>query len=328
MDPASAAPPGFRIVELSGPLLLGNLLHWGLFGTLSVQLYLYYQAFPDDRWSTKCLVYTVYTLELVQTILLTHDAFAMFGYGFGDPLALTEIGFDWLTIPIMSGLVAFIGQSFYAYRVYVLSKSWLIPTLIVVVSMTSSVGGFITGAFTLEAGNLGLLNDRKNSITTGGVWCGASALSDIIIAFKLSKNDTGFRQTRILVSKLIRLTIETGSLTALAALATLSLSLAFPNRNYYLTPAALLPKLYANCILVVLNARIQIVGGRGTYTSSTDVISAPIYFQNSEPDRGVLNPDSRPSHVVTINREVFSDGDVHDHVEMKVMVASELGPCV
>ncbi|KAJ6468172.1 hypothetical protein DFH09DRAFT_1001040, partial [Mycena vulgaris] len=287
MDPESAAPPGFRIVELSGPLLLGNLLHWGLFGTLSVQLYLYYQAFPDDRWSTKCLVYTVYTLELVQTILLTHDAFAMFGYGFGNPLALTEIGFDWLTIPIMSGLVAFIGQSFYAYRVYVLSKSWLIPTLIVVVSMTSSVGGFITGAFTL-----------KGVIFFPGryVWCGASALSDIIIAvcmtYYLSKNDTGFRQTRILVSKLIRLTIETGSLTALAALATLSLSLAFPNRNYYLTPAALLPKLYANCILVVLNARIQIVGGRGTYTSSTDVISAPIYFQNSEPDRGVSNPDS------------------------------------
>ncbi|KAJ6543515.1 hypothetical protein DFH09DRAFT_1390601 [Mycena vulgaris] len=274
MDPESAAPPGFRIVELSGPLLLGNLLHWGLFGTLSVQLYLYYQAFPDDRWSTKC---------------------------------------------------AFIGQSFYAYRVYVLSKSWLIPTLIVVVSMTSSVGGFITGAFTLKAGNLGLLNDQKNAITTGGVWCGASALSDIIIAVCMTYYVSFMR---ILVSKLIRLTIETGSLTALAALATLSLSLAFPNRNYYLTPAALLPKLYANCILVVLNARIQIVGGRGTYTSSTDVISAPIYFQNSEPDRGVSNPDSRPSHVVTINREVFSDGDVHDHVEMKVMAASELGPCV
>ncbi|KAJ6528754.1 hypothetical protein DFH09DRAFT_1412688, partial [Mycena vulgaris] len=252
--------PGFQIIEFSGPLLLGNLLHWGLFGTLSVQLYLYYQAFPNDRWPTKCLVYTVYTIELVQTILLTHDAFIMFGYGFGNPSALVEVGFYWLTIPVMSGLVAFIGQSFYAYRVHVLSKSWFIPILIVVVSLTSSVGAFIVGAFTFQ----GAVYECPFIIQQ--VWCGASALSDITIAvcmtFYLSKNDTGFRQTHALVSKLIRLTIETGSLTALVVLAGLTLFLAFPDRDYYATAAAVTPKLYANSLLVVLNSRIQMLGGR------------------------------------------------------------------
>jgi hypothetical protein len=64
---------------------------------------LYYEAFPNDRVYTKSLVYGVYTVELVQSILVTHDAFAIFGDGFGNLSALTVTHFDWLTVPIMSG---------------------------------------------------------------------------------------------------------------------------------------------------------------------------------------------------------------------------------
>lgn len=53
-------PAGYPIQQVSGPLIIACLLHWGLFGTLSVQLYLYYLAFPKDRTSTKCLVYGIY----------------------------------------------------------------------------------------------------------------------------------------------------------------------------------------------------------------------------------------------------------------------------
>ncbi len=79
-------------------------------------------------------------------MLVTHDAFAGFGYGFGDMDALTAIYFSWLTVPIMSGIgaysvicsfpllmtsaVAFVGQVFYAYRIFILSKSRVVPILI------------------------------------------------------------------------------------------------------------------------------------------------------------------------------------------------------
>ena len=65
---------------------------------------LYYQAFPKDRKSTKHLVYGLYVVELIQTILVTYDAFAIFGYGFGDLEALTKIHFNWLVVPIMGGI--------------------------------------------------------------------------------------------------------------------------------------------------------------------------------------------------------------------------------
>ncbi len=65
---------------------------------------LYYLAFPNDRQLLKYLVYGIYVIESVQTILVAHDMFATFGYGFGDIDALTRMNFSWLTVPIMSAV--------------------------------------------------------------------------------------------------------------------------------------------------------------------------------------------------------------------------------
>ncbi|KAJ7687044.1 hypothetical protein B0H17DRAFT_1136549 [Mycena rosella] len=335
---------------------LSHVLHWGLFGALSVQLYLYYQAFPNDKRSTKCLVYGIYAIELVSTILISHDGFAIFGYGFGDVSQLTRVGFDWLDVPVMSSLISFTGQSFYAYRLHIFSQSWFLPALIVVasdsaslscsniyngrqISLVSSIGGIAQGIISERAEDITLINSRELSIAIG-VWCGASALSDIMIAvsmtYYLAKHDGGFRQTRMLVSKLIRLTIETGSLTALVALTTLILLLAFPTKGYWIAPIALIPELYANSVLVVLNSRFQIVGGRSTYTSAIDLdvfsigtaATTPAFFRRT--GAATVNENSERPHVVTITREVFSDGVSHGdgHMEMKSMGASDLGDSV
>ncbi|KAJ7829322.1 hypothetical protein B0H13DRAFT_1481539, partial [Mycena leptocephala] len=105
--------------------LLGYLFNWCLFGTLTVQL-----SFPKDRVFTKCLVYTVYVIGLVQTVLATHDAFSNFVYDLGKIPGLVIVNFQWFPLLLMSGLVALIGQSFYAYRLYVLSNSWKTPLFI------------------------------------------------------------------------------------------------------------------------------------------------------------------------------------------------------
>ncbi|KAJ7106190.1 hypothetical protein C8R44DRAFT_886082 [Mycena epipterygia] len=317
MVPVSSLPPGFDIAILSGPTILGHLLHWGLFD-------FYYHAFPNDRLFTKVLVYTVYVIEVAQTIIMAHDAFAIFGYGFGDLSALEGIHLGF-TIPIMSGIVAFIGQSFYAYRVYVVSKSRPIPLLIVVISLVSSIAAVLVGIFSAEGKNISIPS-QANAVASR-VWLGGSALIDLIIAacltyyFKLLKHENGFRQTHELVIKLVRLTIETGLVTALVALATLALSLAFPDRPYFVTGSIVLPALYANTILVVLNARMQIVGSRG-YTTSTEMMSTPSFFQNSRGAGERVVAQSAHSAVVTIARERFQDRELGELVEMKGMSAA------
>lgn len=115
----------------------------------------YHLAFPKDPLSRKILVYAVYTAGLTQTILYTQMAFKVFAAGFGGPTSLSEVGNFWFSGPIMcstsmfswlppsfgvrlltSKLVGFTVQLFYAYRIKTLAKSFFIPTVVFLVSLS------------------------------------------------------------------------------------------------------------------------------------------------------------------------------------------------
>lgn len=65
---------------------------------------LYYLAFPKDPRRNKLLVYGVYLLELVQTVMLTHSAFTVFGFGYGDLSQFNNVDLAWFEVPIISGI--------------------------------------------------------------------------------------------------------------------------------------------------------------------------------------------------------------------------------
>ncbi|KAJ7465742.1 hypothetical protein B0H11DRAFT_2049135 [Mycena galericulata] len=316
---------GPQIAELSGPIFVGYLLHWGLFGTLNIQTYLYYQAFPNDRLFNKCLVYSVYVLEFIQTMLITYAAFETFGRRFNDISALGDVRFEWFSVPVMSGLVAFIGQSFYAYRLYLLSKSRWLPIFIVMLALMSSIGAFMAGSFSFKVGSdLPLLHSNKNYGI--GIWLGGAASTDIIITASLSyylwRSKTGLRETNALLVRLIRLTIQTGSVTAVVAITDFTLFYAIPDKPYFITAGVILPKLYANTILAVLNARFQIAGGRGV-SQSVDFLSLA-HIRNI--DLGGPNTTSGTGPVVAIHREVFSDRERDRELgDVKMSDASDFG---
>ncbi|KDR71253.1 hypothetical protein GALMADRAFT_75206, partial [Galerina marginata CBS 339.88] len=112
--------------------LIAYLLNWGLFGVLSLQLYLYYLAFPNDRIGFKVIVYGTYLLDATQTFLFTRSAFRTFASGFGDPAVLDEVDILWFS-PILSGLVGFISQALYAYRIAIFSQKQILAGLILLV---------------------------------------------------------------------------------------------------------------------------------------------------------------------------------------------------
>jgi len=263
----------------------------------------------------------------MQTVLLTHDGFAAFGSGFGDITALTKVRFYWLTSPVVGGLVAFMGQSFYAYRVYVLSsRSWTIPVLIVAISLVSSVSAMICGVLVSKFTDVTLLNDNRTLSVAEGVWLSTSALCDIIIAvcmtYYLLKQDTQIPQTRVLVSKLIRLILETGSVTAVAALMAVTVWFAFPGSAYYAIFGISMPTLYGNTTLVVLNARFQILGGRGTFQSASDTLStAPIELRNPGTNGGTTSHAGH-SPLVVIPRDAFSEEAASGHLQLKTIDGS------
>ena len=65
-----------------------------------------------------------------------------------------------------------------------------------------------------------------------------------------------------MLTRVIRLTLGAGFLTATVAIVDLTLFLVFRQNNYHTTPALVLAKLYSNSLLVQFNSRIRIRGAR------------------------------------------------------------------
>ncbi|EKM52244.1 uncharacterized protein PHACADRAFT_148765 [Phanerochaete carnosa HHB-10118-sp] len=304
--PADAAP-------IAGPLLLGYLFNWGLFGVLSAQVYLYHIAFPRDRWTMKTLVYGVYLVEMVQTILVTHDAFGEYARGFGNLKALNAEGLHWIAVPVFSGIVSATVQMHYAYRISILSGSRILGLGISVIALFQGSSAIAQGAQAFIVGSIANLATTK-AFTSCAIWLAATAACDVIIAgcmtFFLLKHDSKLPETHALITKLVRLVIETGTLTALAATVDLALFLALPHKAYHGCVALTLAKLYSNSLLVIFNSRVHIVGGRThSFDSAEDAC-------NSTPAK------SRPGAVSTIRFNPFATyaslGGVHAHEELRI----------
>ena len=64
----------------------------------------YYLAFPNDRLVPKALVAFTYTMELLQTVLSTRDAFRNFGTGWGNMIELDAVGWLWFSVPFLGSV--------------------------------------------------------------------------------------------------------------------------------------------------------------------------------------------------------------------------------
>ncbi|TCD60454.1 hypothetical protein EIP91_010048 [Steccherinum ochraceum] len=254
------------VVRLTGPLLVGHLLNWGLFGALSVQCYIYYLAFPKDRRSIKHLVAFMFVIELVQTVMCTRDAFREFGSGWGDLDELDDVGWLWFSIPFIEAVVSCTSQLFYAWRIWVIGGSYYIPGVITLLAFMQGVTGIYTCAFADVLHHLSEFQTK--SFRSTSVWLGGTALCDIIITasmlFYLRRAKTGYKATTTLLTRIINITVQTGLVCATFAILDLTFFIATPEQNYYFAPNLILSKLYSNSLLVIFNARLKIVGGRNS----------------------------------------------------------------
>ncbi|PBK60819.1 hypothetical protein ARMSODRAFT_965742 [Armillaria solidipes] len=265
-EEAGVAPSD--LYKVTGPLLISCFLGLILYGILCDQVYIYYISFPNDNLASKTVIYVLWLTETVQTVIDIYDTFDMFCYDFGNLSGLDNVHLTWFTLPILTGFVGCIAQLFYAWRMYKFSKKarWLC-IILSVIAFTQFTAAICCGIQIRNNGHYS--NPQKNSKVrvTAIIWLGGSVLCDTAIAlcmtYVLSRAQTGLKSTQILLSRLIRLTIETGTITAAIAAVHMALFLSY-NRDYPIVPANCLIKMYANTVLAVCNSRMtrRIRGGR------------------------------------------------------------------
>ncbi|KAN0123695.1 hypothetical protein V8E53_015889 [Lactarius tabidus] len=244
-DELPIAPPD--VIILAAPLIFGPLFNWALYGVLCVQIYVYRYNFPGDPRSLKCLAYFVLALETAQTALTGADAYYWFVAGYGNVQHLAHSHFAPIDISIMTAVASLIVQGYFCFRIWKASRrlSWI--CLVVAVSAVPQFIGAVWGG--IES----FINGKYVvSKIPAYLWSVPSAMADVLIAVtmtlllrKASDELTDFKLTRV-----IRLAIETNSLTVFTALI---LYAAFPNYAYL---TEVIGKLYSNTLLVGINNRI------------------------------------------------------------------------
>ncbi|KIM79191.1 hypothetical protein PILCRDRAFT_571209 [Piloderma croceum F 1598] len=272
----TSVPSGQDIVLLTAPFFVGSLLNCILFGTLIVQVYLYSLSYPRDRVGVKILVYGIFILDIVQTVLATHAAWGFLISGWGNPGILSQPPWSVMTLPFMSAIISAIVQIFFAWRIWTLQSTWLprgIAILIVLIALMQSISSMVASIRFSLIGSVSELPSLTPGFT---VWLAGSFVADVLIAgcqisiLAEARSKSPFKQTDSVITRLIVHTVQTASVTAVAVLVELILFKVLPDTNVFDTPAFIVGKLYSNVLLANLNARST--ESRGSSSAAASVV--------------------------------------------------------
>ncbi|PCH36446.1 hypothetical protein WOLCODRAFT_140447 [Wolfiporia cocos MD-104 SS10] len=244
---------------LAVPQLIGICFNWALLGVLNLQTYLYCEYFPDDRLALKLLVYAVWAWEWVQTGLLTATIVDIYAYDFGSRLSIAQSHNSWFSVAIMCGVSATVLQNFLSWRVYRLSRSWVLTVIMTVLSLIQGVASVFSGVLERKWETSDMA--KGTALVPIYIWLCTSAVLDVLITISMTtlllRKKTGLAHTNAMINRVVRLVVETGMLTASVTLSVLILFNVPSLRDtlLYEAPAMILSKTYANTLLTNLNSR-------------------------------------------------------------------------
>ncbi|KAJ7671878.1 hypothetical protein B0H17DRAFT_1084881 [Mycena rosella] len=293
---------------LTGPILAGTQFNWALLGTLTVQVYIFYLSFPRERAWIKALVYTIFLLDVAQTAIASHFAYALLVNGWGNPEALLKLPWSSVAIPIFTGLISAAVQIFFAWRIYALRGDSrigaAISALIVLLALMQCFSAIITDS--LFAVKTQLSELRR--LTVGvKIWLIGSAACDVVITCTMIvilsqyRRKTPWKKTDGLITRLIYNTVENGAVTSIVALVDVVLFLWNPDVYLHEAPTFMLGKIYSNVLLATLNARKRT--DEGVSTSATFAESHELQLRTQGSTR---KPVPQTVHITTVT-EIKSD---------------------
>ncbi|KAF5383048.1 hypothetical protein D9615_004798 [Tricholomella constricta] len=268
---------------LFGPMLIGSYMNTILYGVMAVQvdffyclyrrhilikrqMIIYYQTYKKDaNW----MRYFMLFLFIVETLNTAFDIAFMYEplvTKYGTPDATTFFPILLPTDPLLTVIISTPIQIFIAYRIKIISKATWLAIAICILAIISFGGGVW---LTVTVIIIRRYSRKPELHWPALVWLLASAIADVTITVSLATNlarrKTGFSGTDDAINRIIRLTIQTGFVTAVFATLDVVCFLALPHTTINFVWDFALSKLYTNALLSTLNAR----SGWGTIANTT-----------------------------------------------------------
>ncbi|KAJ6553087.1 hypothetical protein B0H19DRAFT_1377754 [Mycena capillaripes] len=259
---SSSSPPAPDVRLLFGPILIGVLLNTMLYGVMLVQTFMYYTRYSkrDSKW-TRLLILYLLIVETADVVVEIGFIFEPLIVRYGTARALENTPLLLKPGPAMTAAISTAVQLYVAWRIERLTEAYLFPMLISVLSLVSLGGGISVTYLVASHDDFAFaLSPKFHPFVT--TWLSSSAACDVIMSAVLiyslytRKTGTLASPTDRYVDRIIRLTVQTGSITAVTAMVDLLVFLLKPpNTTLQFIFDLPLSKLYTNALLSTLNAR-------------------------------------------------------------------------
>ncbi|TFL05422.1 hypothetical protein BDV98DRAFT_295789 [Pterulicium gracile] len=251
------------------PFILGFMLSFALFGVFVAQCFFYYHSFRKDPLWTKIYVGGIMLLETAAIVLSVIAAWHIVGVMTFDRHSASLVAWATLLTLPLSGTLTSLVHGFYAWRIYRLTDTRLVPCIVGMISL-AQLGMTIELIVQLEGPSFNLLHVKPNFAIVV-VWLSGAAGADILITIRMvvflmkTRRACNFDYTESLMQQLIRVFVETGLTTTFAVITALILYVARHETNLYLIPIYMLTGLYCNSLMATLNSRAVLGVGRINY---------------------------------------------------------------
>lgn len=288
-----------------------------LYGIMCSQIFFYFSVHRTDRAWMKAFVGLLFLADTLNSVFNMWWIYNVLINNYGNLAALENA--DWLfeSEEALGGIIAMLVQSFFAWRILKLTRNyWLVGTVMV----TALVGGLSGIGTAIGVAMLPQFAGLQRLKVIVILWLVGTAVCDVIITVALTwhlrSHRTGLSRTNTLISRIVRVTVSNGLLTAGFALADVIAYLATP-RGIHIAFNYALVKLYGNSVMSSLNSRAFLSDSSGMSSSSYGKDIALNLNPDASPVGGMTRSRaSRPAQVV-VNVETHEMIDVgeHDHVD-------------
>ncbi|TFK80202.1 hypothetical protein K466DRAFT_605531 [Polyporus arcularius HHB13444] len=253
-----------------GPIFVGVVFNILLYGIMITQTYLYFNTYRKDRLWMKCFVGILFLCDTLNCAFDITFLYIPLVGNFGNDKSLTYATWVFATDPVMTAVIGSLVQCFFAWRVKVLTNSLTAVIFIATCALCQFCGGLGTS---IAVGMIPEFVQFQRFEVIVIVWLAFSAVADcaitVALVWHLRKHKTGFAATDDIVNRIIRLTVQTGLITAVCALVDLILFLATP-AGLHLAFNLPLSKLYTNSLMSSLNSRSGWKYGSGGGDTTSD----------------------------------------------------------
>lgn len=300
MNSLQGSTSDFDASVVIGPVQVFGLLSGALFGCLACQSYVYFAKFTSDCLALKATVSAVLLIQLGHFVCIMSILWTMTVSTYGDPSQLGVFPLAADLVILLSSFTVSIVQSFYAFRLWKLTRNVSLPILCQMFSMVAQISTFILSARAFSMTDLTTFEASQGLLIM--LAFSARAVCDWIttvgIAWNLKKKQGSNimdHSTTTLIDRLIHWTIETALITSLLA-GTVMILFLILKRNYVWFGAWLMwPNVIGNSMLISLNRRLLLQETRTaseSYVQSRDGGLSMIVFRTEATQSQTVPPEN------------------------------------